>query len=125
VIRSTGRVSSLNGRRIASALPITSASLTKSSNINFLIWCLMAIVEGSLSFLPKWLLSRATLVADDHAHGSTRRTLDWNSPMSVQQSNLSSWTIGQQHHPIRTGSLAIWNGVSDRDTDKIYGGDSS
>jgi hypothetical protein len=26
--------------------------LTKSSNINFLIWCLMAIVEGSLIFFP-------------------------------------------------------------------------
>jgi hypothetical protein len=52
VIRSTGRVSSLNGRRIASALAITSASLAKSSNISFLIWCLMAVVEGSLSFLP-------------------------------------------------------------------------
>ena len=39
-------------RRIASAFAMTSASLTKSSNINFLIWCLMAIVAGSLSFLP-------------------------------------------------------------------------
>jgi hypothetical protein len=31
---------------------MTSVSLTKSSNINFLIWCLMAIVEGSLIFFP-------------------------------------------------------------------------
>jgi hypothetical protein len=29
--------------------------------------------------------------------------------MSAPQSNLSSWTIGQQHHPIRTGSPAIWS----------------
>ena len=29
---------------------MTSVSLTKSSHINFLIWCLMAIVEGSLIF---------------------------------------------------------------------------
>jgi hypothetical protein len=38
---------------------------------------------------------------------ASRRTLDWNSPMSAPQSNLSSWTIGQQHHPIRTGSPAV------------------
>jgi hypothetical protein len=31
---------------------MTSVSLTKSSHINFLIWCLMAIVEGSLIFFP-------------------------------------------------------------------------
>ena len=29
--------------------------------------------------------------------------------MSAPQSNLSNWTIGQQHHPIRTGSPAIWS----------------
>jgi hypothetical protein len=29
--------------------------------------------------------------------------------MSAPQSNLSNWTIGQQHHPIRTGSRAIWS----------------
>jgi hypothetical protein len=37
------------------------------------------------------------------------RALDWNSPISAPQSNLSSWTIGQQHHPIRTGSPAVWS----------------
>jgi hypothetical protein len=31
------------------------------------------------------------------------------APMSAPQSNLSSWTIGQQHHPIRSGSPAIWS----------------
>src|SRR5258708_13399424 len=40
---------------------------------------------------------------------ASRRALDWNSPMSAPQSNLSSWTIGQQHRPIRTGSPAIWS----------------
>jgi hypothetical protein len=29
--------------------------------------------------------------------------------MSAPQNNLSSWTIGQQHHPIRTASPAIWS----------------
>jgi hypothetical protein len=29
--------------------------------------------------------------------------------MSAPQSNLSSSTIGQQHHPIRTGSPATWS----------------
>ena len=40
---------------------------------------------------------------------ASRRALDWNSPMSAPQSNLSSSTIGQQHHPIRTGSPATWS----------------
>jgi len=40
---------------------------------------------------------------------ASRRALDWNSPMSAPQSNLSNWTIVQQHHPIRTGSPAIWS----------------
>jgi hypothetical protein len=39
---------------------------------------------------------------------ASRRALDWNSPMSAPQSNPSSWIIAQQHHPIRTGSPAIW-----------------
>jgi hypothetical protein len=38
---------------------------------------------------------------------ASRRALDWSSPMSAPQNNLSSWTIGQQHHPIRTASPAI------------------
>jgi hypothetical protein len=28
--------------------------------------------------------------------------------MSAPQSSLNSWTIGQQHHPIRTGSPPVW-----------------
>jgi hypothetical protein len=31
---------------------MTSISLTKRSNINFLNWCLMAIVEESLIYIP-------------------------------------------------------------------------
>ena len=40
---------------------------------------------------------------------ASRRALDWNSPMSAPQSNLSNWTIVQQHHPICTGSPAVWS----------------
>jgi hypothetical protein len=40
---------------------------------------------------------------------ASRRALHWNSPMSAPQSNLSSWTIVQQHRPIRTGSPAVWS----------------
>jgi hypothetical protein len=40
---------------------------------------------------------------------ASRRALDWNCPMSAPQSNLSNWTIVQQHHPIRTGSPAVWS----------------
>jgi hypothetical protein len=51
VICSIDRVSSVNDRRTASVLAITSVSLAKCSNIICLIWYLMAIVEGGLSLL--------------------------------------------------------------------------
>jgi hypothetical protein len=39
---------------------------------------------------------------------TSRRVLDWISPISAPQSNLSSWTIRHQHHPIRSGSPAVF-----------------
>jgi len=37
------------------------------------------------------------------------RALGWISPISAPQSNLSRWTIGHQHHPIRPSSPAVWS----------------
>src|SRR5260370_14113886 len=39
----------------------------------------------------------------------SRRALDWTSPISAPQSNLSSLPIGHQHHPIRPCSPAVWS----------------
>jgi hypothetical protein len=47
----------------SSALAMTSVSLTKSSHMNFLIWCLMAIVEGSLIFFQTDACALRTPVA--------------------------------------------------------------
>jgi hypothetical protein len=52
VTYSIDRASSVNDRRTASALAITSVSLAKYSNIICLVRYLMAIVEGGLSLLP-------------------------------------------------------------------------
>ena len=66
----------------------------------------IGVVEGR----SPWRLApeHVDLLAKNQISAS-RRALDWNSPISAPKSNLSSWTIEQQHHPIRTGSPAVWS----------------
>ena len=85
-----------------------SASLTKSSNIIFLIWCLMAIVAGSLSRLP----NRCVCVASSWGA--------WNGQLQLllaglKQPRCSAWFRIQKRPNLSAGrsmSSDHWRGVS-------------
>jgi len=68
--------------RAASTLAPASAFSSDSSSINFLIWCLMAIVEGSLSFLP----NRCVCIA--YSSYSARQTGRTACKCSVRASSI-------------------------------------
>ena len=77
------------------------------SDLCRLIWCALIGLFRPRAALEAEILTRASLFG-----GSLCA-----SPMSAPQSNLRSWTIGQQHHPIRTGSPAVWSFRQGQGTD--------
>src|SRR5207245_9868682 len=69
------------------------------SDLCRLIWCALIGLFRPRAALEAEILTRASLFG-----GSL-----YASPMSAPQSNLRSWTIGQQHHPIRTRELGQYS----------------